>query len=77
VHVPLGAGAGSLVIDFESQPGRADSGELDGDLNALFTEVGEPRKTAAPASYSPSTRSNTWVVRSSRPSSSGYTGCPS
>lgn len=41
VHVPLGAGAGSLVIDFESQPGRADSGELDGDLSGLFTEVGE------------------------------------
>lgn len=41
VHVPLGTGAGSLVIDFESQPGRADSGELDGDLSGLFTEVGE------------------------------------
>ena len=41
VHVPLGPGAGSLVIDFESQPGRADSGDLDGDLSALFTEVGE------------------------------------
>jgi hypothetical protein len=29
------------VIDFEPQPGRADSGQLDGDLSGLFTEVGE------------------------------------
>ena len=41
VHVPLGRDAGSLVIDFEPQPGRADSGQLDGDLSGLFTEVGE------------------------------------
>jgi hypothetical protein len=45
VHVPMDAGS-SLTIDFEAQPGRADSGELDGDLAGLFTELGE---TAAAA----------------------------
>ncbi len=46
VHVPLGAGAGSLVIDFEPQPGHADSGQLDGDLSALFAEVGDTARDA-------------------------------
>ncbi len=45
VHAPLDAGA-SMTIDFEAQPGRADSGELDGDLAGVFTELGE---TAAAA----------------------------
>lgn len=40
VHVPVGE-AGTLVIDFEPQPGRADSGQLDGDLSGLFAELGE------------------------------------
>ncbi len=40
VHVPAGD-AGSLVIDFEARPGRADSGELDSDLGELFTELGD------------------------------------
>lgn len=46
VHVPLGGDAGSLVIDFEPQPGQADSGQLDGDLSGLFTEVGETARDA-------------------------------
>ncbi len=46
VHVPLGSGAGSLVIDFEPQHGQADSGQLDGDLSALFAEVGETARDA-------------------------------
>ncbi len=46
IHVPLGSDSGSLVIDFEAQPGRADSGQLDGDLSALFTEVGETARDA-------------------------------
>ncbi|MGN6693600.1 MAG: ATP-binding protein [Aquihabitans sp.] len=40
VHVPVDAGS-RLTIDFEALPGRADSGELDGDLAGLFTELGE------------------------------------
>lgn len=40
VHVPVGDG-GSVVIDFEAQPGKADSGELDGDLSGLLVELGE------------------------------------
>ncbi|MCA1693494.1 MAG: ATP-binding protein [Actinobacteria bacterium] len=46
VHVPLGSGTGSLVIDFEPQHGQADSGQLDGDLSALFAEVGETARDA-------------------------------
>lgn len=40
VHVPTESGS-SLTIDFEAQPGRADSGELDSDLAGLLAEVGE------------------------------------
>ncbi len=46
VHLPLGGDAGSLVIDFEPQPGAADSGQLDGDLSGLFAEVGETARAA-------------------------------
>lgn len=46
VHVPMGGDAGSLVIDFEPVPGHADSGDLDGDLSGLFTEVGEAARSA-------------------------------
>lgn len=45
VHVPLGD-TGTLTIDLEPQPGRADSGELDGDLAGLFVELGETAQTA-------------------------------
>jgi len=45
VHVPAGEGA-TLVIDFEPRPGRADSGELDGDLSGLFAELGETAQDA-------------------------------
>ena len=45
VHVPTGGGS-TLIIDFEAQPGRADSGELDGDLSAVFVEVGETARDA-------------------------------
>ncbi|TPW16293.1 MAG: AAA ATPase [Acidimicrobiaceae bacterium] len=45
VHVPLGD-AGTLTIDFESYPGQADSGQLDGDLAGLFTELGETARAA-------------------------------
>lgn len=45
VHVPAGE-AGTLVIDFEPQPGRADSGELDADLSGVFGEVGEAAREA-------------------------------
>lgn len=45
VHVPAGD-AGMLVIDFEPRPGLADSGELDGDLSGLFTELGETAREA-------------------------------
>jgi len=44
VHVPMGDS--TLVIDFDAQPGRADSGELDGDLSGLFAEVGETARAA-------------------------------
>lgn len=40
IHVPAGD-VGVLTIDFEAQPGRADSGDLDGDLSAIFVELGE------------------------------------
>lgn len=46
VHVPLGAEMGSMVIDFEPLPGKADSGTLDGDLSGLFSEVGEAAREA-------------------------------
>jgi len=45
VHVPIDAGS-SMTIDFEPQPGRADSGELDGDLAGVFTELGETAVSA-------------------------------
>jgi hypothetical protein len=45
VHVPLGD-AGTLTIDLEPQPGRADSGDLDADLAGLFTELGETARSA-------------------------------
>ncbi len=45
VHVPVDADS-SLTIDFEARPGRADSGELDGDLAGLFTELGETADAA-------------------------------
>ncbi len=45
VHVPAGD-VGTLVIDFEAQPGRADSGDLDGDLSGLFVELGETARDA-------------------------------
>ncbi len=45
VHVPLGD-AGTLVIDLDAQPGKADSGQLDGDLSGLFTEIGETARDA-------------------------------
>lgn len=45
VHIPTGQ-AGTLVIDFEARPGVADSGDLDGDLSGLFTEVGETAREA-------------------------------
>lgn len=44
--VPLGRDGGSLTIDFDPQPGHADSGELDGDLSGVFTEVGETAQVA-------------------------------
>jgi hypothetical protein len=46
VHVPMGD-AGSLTIDFEPHEGRADSGDLDGDLAGLFVEVGETARAAS------------------------------
>lgn len=45
VHVPMGD-AGSLTIEFAEQPGRADSGDLDGDLSGLFRELGETARDA-------------------------------
>lgn len=44
IHVP--GSTGTWTLDFEPQPGPADSGELDGDLAGLFTEVGETAKAA-------------------------------
>ncbi|MGK2959343.1 MAG: ATP-binding protein [Acidimicrobiales bacterium] len=44
VHVP--AGDGTLTIDFEPQPGKADSGDLDADLSGVFSELGEVAKAA-------------------------------
>lgn len=40
IHVPAGE-AGTLIIDFEPTPGRADSGQLDEDLSGVFTDLGE------------------------------------
>ena len=40
VHVPAGE-SGTLTIDFEPQPGKADSGQLDGDLGDVLGELGE------------------------------------
>lgn len=45
VHLPAGD-AGTMAIDFEAQPGRADSGQLDGDLGGLFVELGETAREA-------------------------------
>jgi hypothetical protein len=45
VHVPLGD-AGALTIDFEPQPGLADSGDLNADLAGLFIELGETARDA-------------------------------
>lgn len=45
VHVPAGD-AGSVVVDFDPLPGRADSGQLDSDLGGLFTELGEAARDA-------------------------------
>lgn len=45
VHVPAGD-ASTLVIDFEAQPGPADSGDLDRDLSGLFVELGETAQRA-------------------------------
>ncbi len=45
VHVPVGD-AGTLVIDFDAQPGTADSGDLDGDLSGLLSELGETARDA-------------------------------
>jgi hypothetical protein len=38
--------AGTLIIDFAEQPGRVDSGQLDGDLSGLFVELGETARDA-------------------------------
>jgi hypothetical protein len=46
VHVPTGD-AGTLVIDLEPHPGRADSGLLDGDLSGVFVELGETAREGA------------------------------
>jgi hypothetical protein len=45
VHVPAGD-AGTVMLDFEPQPGRADSGQLDTDISGLFTELGETARVA-------------------------------
>lgn len=45
VHVPTGDG-GMLVIDFDPLPGKADSGELDGDLTGVLIELGETAREA-------------------------------
>lgn len=45
VHVPAGE-AGTVMLDFEPQPGRADSGQLDTDISGLFTELGETARVA-------------------------------
>lgn len=45
IHVPAGD-AGPLTIDFAEHPGRADSGQLDGDLSGLFIELGETAREA-------------------------------
>jgi hypothetical protein len=46
VHVPLGD-AGTLTIDLEPVQGRADSGDLDADLAAVLTELGETARDAS------------------------------
>jgi hypothetical protein len=45
VHVPAGD-AGTVMLAFEPQPGRADSGQLDTDISGLFTELGETARAA-------------------------------
>lgn len=45
IHVPTGDAA-TLVIDFASTPGTADSGQLDRDLSGLFVELGETAREA-------------------------------
>lgn len=45
VHVPLGD-VGTLTVDLEPLPGRADTGDLDADLAAMFTELGEAARDA-------------------------------
>lgn len=45
VHLPLGE-AGTLTVDFEAQPGTADTGQLDADLAGLFKELGETARDA-------------------------------
>lgn len=45
VHVPTGDTA-TLIIDFEPQPGRADSGQLDDDLGGVLSELGETAQEA-------------------------------
>lgn len=50
VHVPAGE-AGSLTIDFEAQPGRADSGQLDVDLSGLLIEMGETAALAGTGTF--------------------------
>ena len=45
VHIPLGD-AGTLAIDLEPRPGRADSGDLDADLGSVFIELGETAREA-------------------------------
>ena len=45
VHVPTGDG-GMLVIDVDPLPGKADSGELDGDLTGVLIELGETAREA-------------------------------
>lgn len=45
VHVPMGD-TGTMILDFEERPGKADSGQLDGDLSGLFVELGEAARDA-------------------------------
>lgn len=46
VHVGIGDG-GMLTIDLDSEPGHADSGQLDDDLAGLFVELGETARSAS------------------------------
>jgi AAA ATPase domain len=38
--------SGDLRIDIDAQPGRADTGDLDADLSAVFSELGETARVA-------------------------------